>query len=63
MNLSKREQKKMVLNILESKLKEWRVSAKLMLEDKNCDLQTYEKLVDNCTELEYTIQQMEKHYD
>ena len=42
MNLSKREQKKMVLNILESKLKEWRVSAKLMMADKNCDLQTYE---------------------
>ena len=52
---------KLILNILESTLKNWRSSAKKMIEDKNCNLKTYENLIDKCTELEYNIKEMEKH--
>ena len=52
---------KFILNILETTLTNWRSSAKMMVEDKNCNLKTYENLIDKCTELEYTIKEMEKY--
>ena len=52
---------KFILNILETTLKNWRKKKKKMIEDKNCNLKTYENLIDKCTELEYNIKEMEKH--
>ena len=51
---------KLILNILEITLKNWRSSAKNMIEDKNCNLKTYENLVDKCKELDYTIKEIKE---
>ena len=51
---------KLILNILETTLKNWRSSAKNMIEDKNCNLKTYENLVDKCKELDYTIKEIKE---
>tara|TARA_Y100000310_G_C20610498_1_gene777737 strand:+ start:16 stop:231 length:216 start_codon:yes stop_codon:yes gene_type:complete len=59
-NLSKKSVN-MILDILESTLKKWRSSAKEMQRDKDCNLQTYENLVDKCAELEYTMKELEKY--
>jgi len=32
-----------------------------MQRDKDCNLQTYENLVDKCAELEYTMKELEKY--
>lgn len=51
---------KFILNILKTTLTDWRLTARNMIEDKNCNLKTYENLIDKCTELEYNIKEMEK---
>jgi|TARA_Y100000034_G_scaffold7016_1_gene7743 hypothetical protein len=59
MNISKKSII-LILKILESTLEKWRSSVKEMQRDNNCDLQTYEDLVDKCAELEYTMRELEE---
>ena len=58
-NLS-RKSTKLILNILESVQKESKVLLKQCQSDKNCNLETYENIVDKCKELEYTIQEIKE---
>jgi len=55
--------KKIILNILESQLSYWRSSLKKCQEDKNCNLKSYENIVDKCQQIEYAIEEMENYYD
>ena len=55
-----RKSKKLILNILESELKKNRKLLKKCQSDKNCNLETYENIVDKCNELEYTIQEIKE---
>ena len=48
---------KLILNILESVQKESKLLLKKCQADKNCNLETYENIVDKCKELEYTIKE------
>jgi hypothetical protein len=51
---------KLILNVLESTQKECRSLLKKCQSDKNCNLKTYENIVDKCKELEYTIQEIKE---
>ena len=51
---------KLILNILESVQKESKVLLKQCQSDKNCNLETYENIVDKCNELEYTIEEIKE---
>tara|TARA_R110000824_G_scaffold107503_2_gene253835 strand:- start:423 stop:611 length:189 start_codon:yes stop_codon:yes gene_type:complete len=51
---------KLILNVLESVQKESKVLLKEYQSDKNCNLETYENIVDKCKELEYTIQEVKE---
>ena len=55
-----RKSKKLILNILESVQKESKLLLKRCQSDKNCNLETYENIVDKCKELEYTIQEIKE---
>jgi len=55
-----RKSTKLILNILESVRKESKVLLKQCQSDKNCNLETYENIVDKCKELEYTIQEIKE---
>ena len=46
--------------MLESVQKESRILLKRCQEDKNCNLETYENIVDKCKELEYTIKEIKE---
>ena len=51
---------KLILNILESVQKESKLLLKKCQADKNCNLETYENIVDKCNELEYTIKEIKE---
>ena len=51
---------KLILNMLESVQKESKLLLKKCQSDKNCNLETYENIVDKCKELEYTIQEIKE---
>jgi len=51
---------KLILNMLESELQKNRKYLKKCQSDKNCNLKTYENIVDKCKELEYTIQEIKE---
>ena len=51
---------KLVLNMLKSELTKSRSSLKDLQSDKNCNLECYEKVVDKCKELEYTIEEIKE---
>ena len=53
-----RKSAKLILDILESVQKESKVLLKQCQSDKNCNLETYENIVDKCKELEYTIEEI-----
>jgi hypothetical protein len=55
-----RKSAKLILTILESVQKESKVLLKQCQSDKNCNLETYENIVDKCNELEYTIQEIKE---
>ena len=55
-----RKSTKLILNVLESVQKESKVLLKTCQSDKNCNLETYENIVDKCNELEYTIQEIKE---
>tara|TARA_Y100000034_G_scaffold9503_1_gene10155 strand:+ start:396 stop:584 length:189 start_codon:yes stop_codon:yes gene_type:complete len=55
-----RKSLKLILNILESVQKESKLLLNKCQSDKNCNLETYENLVDKCKELEYTIQEIKE---
>jgi len=46
--------------ILNKQLEKYRRVLKTQKKDKNCSKETYEKTLDMCNELEYSIQQMER---
>ena len=51
----------LILDVLESVQKESKVLLKRCQKDKNCNLETYENIVDKCKELEYTIQEIKTY--
>jgi hypothetical protein len=51
--------KKVIINILNSKLSGMREQLKKCQSDKNCNLETYENMVDDCHKIEYAIYEME----
>ena len=51
---------KLILNILENVQKESKIILKKCQSDKDCNLETYENIVDKCKELEYTIQEIKE---
>jgi len=51
---------KLILNMLETELQKNRKYLKKCQSDKNCNLKTYENIVDKCKELEYTIQEIKE---
>jgi len=55
-----RKSTKLILNVLESELQKNRQYLKKCQSDKNCNLETYENIVDKCKELEYTIQEIKE---
>lgn len=55
-----RKSLKLILNMLESVQKESKLLLKKCQADKNCNLETYENIVDKCKELEYTIQEIKE---
>ena len=55
-----RKSAKLILDVLESVQKESKVLLKQCQSDKNCNLETYENIVDKCNELEYTIQEIKE---
>ena len=55
-----RKSTKLILNMLESELKKNRKYLKKCQSDKNCNLETYENIVDKCKDLEYTIQEIKE---
>jgi len=56
-----RKSAKLILNVLESVQKESKVLVKTCQKDKNCNLETYENMVDKCKDLEYTIQEIKTY--
>tara|TARA_Y100000593_G_scaffold72311_1_gene132819 strand:+ start:1377 stop:1559 length:183 start_codon:yes stop_codon:yes gene_type:complete len=51
--------KRIILNILNTKLSMMRESLKKCQSDKNCNLETYENIVEECQQIEYAIYEME----
>ena len=50
----------LILDVLESVQKESKTLIKRCQKDKNCNLETYENIVDKCKDLEYTIQEIKE---
>ena len=55
-----RKSTKLILNMLETELQKNRKYLKKCQSDKNCNLETYENIVEKCKELEYTIQEIKE---
>ena len=55
-----RKSAKLIIDVLESVQKESKLLLKEYQSDKNCNLETYENIVDKCNELEYTIQEIKE---
>ena len=55
-----RKSKKLIINVFESELKKNRLLLKKCQADKNCNLETYENIVDKCNDLEYTIKEIKE---
>ncbi|MBC8443076.1 MAG: hypothetical protein H8D80_02665 [Proteobacteria bacterium] len=55
-----RKSTNLIINMLESELQKNRKYLKKCQSDKNCNLETYENIVDKCKELEYTIQEIKE---
>ena len=55
-----RKSAKLILDVLKSTQKECRALLKKCQADKNCNLETYENIVDKCNDLEYTIQEIKE---
>ena len=55
-----RKSLKLILGVLESVQRESKILLKRCQKDKNCDLETYENIVDKCNELEYTIKEIKE---
>ena len=51
--------RRIILNILESRLSNLRDSLKECQSDKNCSLESYENIVEKCQQIEYAIYEME----
>ncbi|MBT4661504.1 MAG: hypothetical protein HOC18_06335 [Candidatus Marinimicrobia bacterium] len=51
----------LILDVLESVQKESKTLIKRCQKDKNCNLETYENIVDKCKDLEYTIQEIKTY--
>ena len=51
---------KLILDTMELALEKNRKYLKKCQSDKNCNLETYENIVDKCNELEYTIQEIKE---
>ena len=51
---------KLILDTMELALEKNRKYLKKCQSDKNCNLETYENIVDKCKELEYTIQEIKE---
>ena len=51
---------KLIISVLESVQKESKSLLKQCQSDKNCNLETYENIVDKCKELEYTIKEIKE---
>ena len=51
----------LILDVLESVQKESKILVKRCQKDKNCNLETYENIVDKCKDLEYTIQEIKTY--
>ena len=51
--------KRLILNILKTKLSGMREQLKHCQSDKNCNLETYENIVEKCQEIEYAIHEIE----
>jgi len=56
-----RKSLKLILGVLESVQKESKLLLKQCQSDKNCNLETYENIVDKCKDLEYTIQEIKTY--
>ena len=52
--------KQIVLNILQSRLTSLRESLKECQSDKDCSLEIYENIVEECQQIEYAIHELEK---
>jgi len=52
--------KQIVLNILQSRLSSLRDKLKVCQSDKDCSLEIYENIVEECQQIEYAINEMEK---
>ena len=55
-----RKSLKLILGVLESVQKESKLLLKKCQSDKDCNLETYENIVDKCNELEYTIKEIKE---
>jgi hypothetical protein len=53
--------KKLITEVLNNTLKESKRKILDMQKDKNCSAQIYEQALDKCKELEYAIQELERH--
>jgi len=51
--------RKIILNILKSRLSKLRDSLKECQSDKNCSLKSYENIVEKCQQIEYAIDELE----
>jgi len=49
-----------IKDILDKQLEKYRTILKEQKKDKDCSRETYEKTLDICNELEYSIQEMER---
>lgn len=52
--------KQITLNILQSRLTSLRERLKECQSDKDCSLEIYENIVDECQQIEYAIHELEK---
>lgn len=50
----------LILRILENRLSKKRQILKEMVNDKNCSVEIYNNTVDECTNIEYTITELQK---
>ena len=55
-----RKSLKLILGVLKSVQQESKILLKQCQKDKNCNLETYENIVDKCNELEYTIKEIKE---
>ena len=52
--------KQIILNILQSRLSSLRDKLKVCQSDKDCPLEIYENIVEECQQIEYAIHELEK---